>query len=228
MLPNLIHFRVDNSYFYHNDYEELFLKRNFVSKLKNFAHKKLEKGVKAHDKVIEIGAGTGHHFQFITHEFKEYHMVDPLLNLRTDITDRRIVQHKKDFLDPTFLESGFDRIIVTCVLHHVSDPYNFLSKVKTALKPGGLFSLYLPTDPSLITFLNRKLIVEPAARRIGVVNYDFINSVEHKNSVYSLNRTLQYMFMDFDIKRTFFPFRFFPFIILNGFIILQIRRRQYD
>ena len=219
---------MDSSYFYQNYYAKLFLEHKLVSKLKNISHKKLEKSVKANDKVLEIGAGNGHHFKFVTHEFKEYHMVDPLLDLRTDITDRRIVQHKKDFLDCTFLESGFDRIIVTCVLHHVSNPYEFLSKVKASLKPSGLFTLYLPTDPSLITFLNRKLIIEPTARRMGLANYDLVNAMEHKNSVYSLNRILRYVFMDFDIKSKFFPLRFFPFIFLNGFIILNVRRRKFD
>ena len=175
--------------------------------------------------MLEIGAGNGHHFKFVTHEFKEYHMVDPLLDLRSDISDPRIVQHRKDFLDRTFLEGGFDRIIMTCVLHHVRDPYEILTKVKATLKPGGLFSIYLPTDPSLITFLNRSLVVKPAARRLGLTNYDIVNAMEHKNSVYSLNRILRYTFKDFKIKAQFFPF---PFIFLNGFIIFHIRGRAFD
>lgn len=196
--------------------------------MKNISHKKLEKNTNDSEKVLEIGAGNGHHFKFVTHNFKEYHMVDPQLYLGSDISDPRIIQHKKDFLDCTFLEGNFDRIIMTCVLHHIENPYKFLTKVRATLKPGGLFSFYMPTDPSIITFLNRRFLVEPTAKRLGVLNYDLINAIEHKNSVYSLNRILRDVFIDCKIRTSFFPLPFLPFICINGYIIFSIRSPKYD
>jgi SAM-dependent methyltransferase len=52
-----------------------------------------------------------------------------------------------------FIDKSFDRISLTFVLEHASNPRGLLLEVARVLKPGGLFAIASPNSRSLIGFL---------------------------------------------------------------------------
>ena len=57
------------------------------------------------------------------------------------------------------------------------------------LKPGGVLSISLPTDPGLIWRLGRKLIKYLSLKKtyqISGEEFDYMNATEHVNSIFNL------------------------------------------
>ena len=101
---------------------------------------------------------------------------------------------------------SFDRVIATCVLHHVDDVAAVLRNVRKWLAPGGRFSLFLPSDPGFLNRINRKLFVTPRARRVGFDHYPVVNAREHHNHYWSIRTELQHQFADCHVVRRYYPF----------------------
>jgi ubiquinone/menaquinone biosynthesis C-methylase UbiE len=101
-------------------------------------HKMLESGHnKKFETVLEIGAGTALHFKYVNHDFGKY--------ISSDIRDpgdklEKIldIRHEFKILDAEDLvemkDESVDRIVVTCVLPHLSDPEKALTEWSRVLK----------------------------------------------------------------------------------------------
>jgi SAM-dependent methyltransferase len=122
------------------------------------------------------------------------------------------------------LELGkFDRIISMCVFHHLSEPVVAMENIKRSLKNGGVFSLFLPSDPGIMNRIIRKLFVTPSVKRVGFEHYELVNAREHKNHYWGLKKELEYQFRDFEISRKYYPFGI-PAGNLSLFSIWHIRK----
>jgi ubiquinone/menaquinone biosynthesis C-methylase UbiE len=91
------------------------------------------------ERILEIGAGRGEYYRFVTNDFSEYLMTDISDWGRSEIevlaeTDCRIKFEVQDMQNLTFEDESFDRVIVSCVLAHVDEPYVALSEVKRITK----------------------------------------------------------------------------------------------
>jgi SAM-dependent methyltransferase len=173
---------------------------------------------------LEIGAGNGEHFPFVQHDFNNYTMIDlSIENLAKFRSKSGVSLIEGDFSSHDFGTEKFDRVIMTCVLHHLCNPYEALNKVRLVLKSYGIFPLFLPCDPGFLNRLNRKLILFPISKSMGILDYPLINAIEHKNHIWSLHTMLTEIFADFEISHRYYPFRFKSFNF-NTFIILQIKR----
>ena len=213
--------------FYNSYYEQLFSKHPIISRMKSFTHRSLERGFQKRffDNVLEIGAGSGEHFPFVKHNFRHYTMLDFTTERLSKFQgDNRVSLVADDFISHDFGIQKFDRIIMTCVLHHINNPFEALSKVRSILENDGIFSLFLPCDPGLLNRINRRLILFPVSRSLGIVNYPLINAIEHKNHVWGLHEILTEIFTNFEISKRYYPFGLKSFN-LNTFMILQIRKR---
>ncbi|MGH2510604.1 MAG: class I SAM-dependent methyltransferase, partial [Ktedonobacteraceae bacterium] len=111
--------------------------------------------------VLEVGAGTGIHIQFVRHKFDKYIMTDLNPPMLTQIkppmepTNGTIVVEKEDATRLSFSDNSFDRVIAAHILEHLYKPYEVLREWHRVLKPGGVLSLVLPCDPGLAWRLGR-------------------------------------------------------------------------
>jgi ubiquinone/menaquinone biosynthesis C-methylase UbiE len=93
-------------------------------------------------KVLEIGSGRGEHFRFVKGKFSEYVMSDISDWGRTHIEsimkeDSRVRFELQNIEKLDFPDNSFDRVICTCVLMHVDQPFEALMEMHRVTRPGG-------------------------------------------------------------------------------------------
>ena len=108
-----------------------------------------------------------------------------------------------------YSDESFDRIIMSHVLEHINNPHNFLLDLIKKLKKGGVLSISLPTDPGFFWRASRQLIKILSLHKdqnLSNLEYDYINSIEHINSIFNLRNIIKYHFSG-NYSETFLPFR---------------------
>jgi phosphatidylethanolamine/phosphatidyl-N-methylethanolamine N-methyltransferase len=198
--------------FYLNFYTDIYSKSGLSRLAFEFTQKALESfdfsGLPIDANILEIGSGKGEHFPYVNHNFSKYLMIDLFAEPEEHPgkTDERVEWVQSDIVDFKFRPNSFDRVISTCVFHHLNEPFEVMQKISEIIKPGGLFSLFLPSDPGILTRLNRGLTVKPKSRRLGFYKYDLMASFEHHNHYWGLKAMLDEVFRDWDISRKYYPF----------------------
>lgn len=218
--------------FYENYYASVFSKSGLSSKFNSQTHRALESGIHrlgpqsiatSNFSILEIGAGKGEHYGYVKKNFTNYAMLDLLPQPEgfASFIDASWIQ--ADICQKNLELGEFDRIISMCVFHHLSEPVTAMENIKRSLKQGGVFSLFLPSDPGIMNRIIRKLFVTPNAKRLGFEYYELVNAREHKNHYWGLKKELEYQFKDFDISKKYYPFGIRAGN-LSLFSIWQIRR----
>ena len=201
--------------FYENYYSSVFSKRGMSSKFNALTHKALEfriqkyratRGAEFEYSVLEVGAGKGEHFSYVKKPFSDYVMLDILPQPKDLSSFEGATWIQADICDPKLDLGKFDRIISMCVFHHLSEPALAMENVKKSLKTGGVFSLFLPSDPGVLNRIVRKLFVTPNTKRLGFEYYELVNAREHRNHYWGLRKELEYQFQDFKISKRYYPF----------------------
>jgi len=178
-------------------------------------------------KVLEVGAGSGHHIQYVKHGYEQYVMSDgndEMLKIASgkyadQIKKGNIVIEKQDATALAYEDNSFDRLIATHVLEHLPDPVSVLKEWNRVVRPGGMISIVLPCDPGMMWRAGRYLGPRRRCEKIGIA-YDYMQAVEHINSIYNLEVLLRYHFDD--ISELWYPLRV-PVPDLNLFYICNIR-----
>ena len=218
--PNLVNL------FYRDFYQAVFNEEGFVGWSYRKTHREVEKGQHHRNKrVLEIGAGSGQHLRFVKDDFMTYTMLDLFAEPRENSwsADERISWIQGDVCDISAVSGPFDRIIAMCVLHHLHDPQAALENIRDWLRPGGVFTFFLPSDPGFLNRLNRALFVSRRSRRLGFPDYEVFNAREHRNHYWGLKEELNYTFRGYDVQRRYWPFRI-PLADLSLFPIWSIRK----
>ncbi|HEY2042849.1 MAG TPA: class I SAM-dependent methyltransferase, partial [Jatrophihabitans sp.] len=99
-----------------------------------------------------------------------------------------------------FADASVDRVIATCVLLHLPRPEQALQEWRRILRPGGVASIYVPNEPTLITRAGRAITTRRAARRAGFQGFDLMIAREHINHGWGLDQMIRYVFRD-DVLR---------------------------
>lgn len=207
-------------------YKEMFYSGGLTGFSTKLIHKALEKNVKSkHSKILEVGGGEGFHLPFVTNSYDKYFITDISLRPLTDYArtiqlNGKLVHEFGDGSKLSYRKNYFDRVIFMCVLHHVSDIESVMREARRVCKNGGLISIYLPTDPGVIYRLMRKIVTWRKSRRLKI-DYEYINSLGHRNHFYSIFNILKKEFKcDFiSIRRRPFPILFND---LNLYYIIHI------
>ena len=192
-----------------------------VGLLMNICHKGLEDDLKhlsnkRSDKILEIGAGTSPHINYINDEFKKYFFLEN--------SKYSIKYLKKKFLKKNnivyklysgrkipFKSNYFDRIIISHVLEHIPDPEFFLDEMLRKLKPGGRLSIALPCDPGILWRLGRFFLkIFSVRKKLGISReeYDYMIATEHINSIFNLKSILKFKYKKSLKKESYLPFKF--------------------
>ncbi len=160
------------------------------------SHHLLERSLpdtKSGQTILEVGAGTGHHFPYVAKGFSKYVMTDGS-SAMLSIAEKKYTEHiaaglllvqQQDAASLDFPNGSFDRLIATHVLEHLTDPVRVLREWNRVVRPGGLISLVLPCDPGVMWRLGRHFGPRRNAEKQGLA-YDYVLAAEHVNSIYNL------------------------------------------
>jgi len=190
-------------------------------------HKQLEAPFAATDhfsRVLEIGANRGEHLTFVRHSYDVYVELDLAcpdrasegLNRTTSVKsdnshDKVVAFVQGDVQHLPHASRSFDRVIPTCVLHHVNDAEKALLEVRRVTRPGGIVSLFLPCDPGTLFRIARRLGPVRAAHKRGLRAVKIlVDARDHRNHVFSLRVLIQHTFRNDLIEVSGFPLSHMP------------------
>jgi ubiquinone/menaquinone biosynthesis C-methylase UbiE len=202
---------------YREKFADVYDESNYASPLQSAvmraSHKLTERAfdkTKHFGRVLEVGAGTGEHFPFVRHSFDQYILSD---------LDVGTLERAKKKLSGTFggevvfdIQSGaelnypdnsFDRVVAVHVLEHIYQPHLVLKEWRRVLKPNGVLSVLIPTDPGVAWRLGRNIGPRKRAMAQGIA-YDYVMAREHVNPCNNLIALLRHYFPN--AKEQWWPF----------------------
>ena len=207
--------------------------QGLVGYLMEICHKSLEnKYIKKNGVVLEIGPGTSPHIRYLNGNFDKYFMLDSSL-FTINFLKKKFKKNKNIIIKRSinssipFQNNYFDRIIMSHVLEHISDPENFLFKILSKLKKGGHLSISLPTDPGFLWRLGRfyqKAFNVKNELNLNNQDYDYMIATEHVNSIFNLTSILKYNFKNNIVCEEFWPFKFVKFVDFYLYYNLTINK----
>ena len=163
------------------------------------------------DKILEIGAGRGEFYEYIEKNFQSYLMTDisdwgknHILELGKK--DPRIKFEQQNIEDIKYEDNYFDRIIVSCVIAHVTEPFKALEEVRRVTKPGGVISIFISTDPSILLRIARKVFTERKMKNLSIP-YKLLNSIQHRNTPTSILDMVDWIYQKDKVEKDYLPFK---------------------
>lgn len=202
----------------------------FSGKLLQLTHKQLasfgNKFQKQQDNVLEIGAGQGEHFPFVNKNFTTYTMSDISEWGTAEISkileiDNRVNFDKQDIQALTYPDNSYDRVITTCVIAHVDEPYESFLEVRRVTKNEGTCSFLVSADPSILLRCIRAMLTAPKMKKLGSP-YLLINAISHRNSAGGTIEIAKHVFQQDEVQIKYFPFRVRSWN-LSTHIIINVR-----
>lgn len=188
-------------------------------------HKAIEKkhGKMFYARTLELGAGSGQHLDYVKHGFEQYLVTDLKKPVIREIYkfDKRIKTRAVNAEKIPYPSSYFDRIVVTCLLHHVDQPEIALIEINRVLKKNGSATIFLPCDPGLLLRIIRSVTSARKATKIGFEGYNLLNARDHRNHVSSLLRIIQFVFSNRKVRIHYSPF-YIKSWNLNTYILIEI------
>ena len=177
--------------------------------------------------ILEIGAGSGEHMPFVRSGWKTYVNTDNVVPSKASLQEIRReggIFKKADVHALPFKDSKFDRVICTCVLHHVNDPIKAIQEIIRVVKKGGQITILLPIDPGLVYRYIRKFSTLKRAKKLGMLReVELIHAIEHRNHFLSLITCLKEMSQGHEFNVSGFPLKGLRYH-LNAIQIINIRK----
>ncbi len=192
---------------------ELCYYTGWVGKLYSFVHKSLEKPFSTngdYPMILELGAGNGEHFSFVKCKYDLYVLTDivgPSVGIEKILQSglpAKFLQVDAHDLE-VFQDNHFDRIIVTCLIVHLSDPVRALKEWRRVLKPGATLTLYVAPEPGWLIRVVRRLIFWPKARKMGNESPEFSAYQEHRTHYFTVHSSIKHTFRGDLIVHKRFP-----------------------
>jgi SAM-dependent methyltransferase len=218
--------KFDLSKWYESDYALINSSANPNSIAFKYLHKSLEKNFKSNAglEILEIGANIGEHVSFVSENFESYTLSDIRQTKFLNQGNPKIKFRIADVQDLPFEDCTFDRIISTCVFHHLNDPVRGLEEIRRVIRIGGYISILLPNDPGIMYRILRGLTTLRTARRQGILDkVQLVHALEHKNHYLSIRTLIKWVFENDEIKLNFKPFRI-PSYNVNAITVITIKR----
>lgn len=196
-------------------YDEAFNKIHYSGAIGIYSgilHRGLEKNTKPfYSRVLELGAGSGEHLQFVQHNFDEYICLD--LELPDKLPIRlgvKFVQGDAEKL--TYQEGEFDRVLNVCLLHHVSSAEKVLREMRRVTKTGGQINIFLPCDPGMVYRWIRHWTTHKKTSKVMKKPMHFVKymwAIEHKGHFLAVKSLITEIFKEDRVRVKRYPFQFF-------------------
>src|SRR5205823_9527124 len=147
-------------------------------------------GLRGGEVVADLGAGSGY-FTFrlaprvgktgkvLAIEIQD-EMLETLRQRATALKRRNVEEVKGSDTDPKLPVSGVDLVLMVDVYHELAYPFEVMTKVRQALKPGGrvVFVEYRKEDPQVPIKELHKMSVEQLEKEMRVVGLARLRTVE--------------------------------------------------
>lgn len=198
-----------NNEFYEKNFEVLYA-TGFTGLLKGFVHKIMESSFNnsKFEKILEVGAGSGTHLNYVAANFKEFYATDIAVNegLSSKAVPEKVFVLAQDAQKLDFRSTNFDRVIATCLIAHLDNPIQALNEWRRVAKDGGNITIYIPCDPGLLLRLFRFVFLFPKSLLKGMSNFNSSIVLEHRNSYLFIKHAIKKEFANDKIKLTRYPF----------------------
>ena len=201
-------------------YDKIYYENNpLVAHINRSGHHLIEKPFTTDthfDRVLEVGAGTGHHLDYVRHSYGEYVLSD----IAQSWLDKAKILHKDkqslsfdiaDACNLPYEDNSFDRLISVYNLEHLPSPHLVLQEWARVIKPGGVVSIAIPTEGSLAWNTGRYFTSRRSFAKEGL-NLDYIIAREHLNACYRLVALIKHYFPN--VEDHWYPMRL-PFHHIN-------------
>jgi SAM-dependent methyltransferase len=178
-------------------------------------HRSLERGYKVdtffHD-VLELGGNLGEHLAYVKHGFGEYVLTDrfdSLANAEKQALEKRGIRFKAENAETlSFADGSFDRVLNTCLFHHLNEPEAALLEVRRVLRPGGVADIFLSSDPGLAFRFGRWIGPRLTARIQGEEAIKtLMDARDHINHAGGLLRLIRHVFRLDKVQERSYPLR---------------------
>jgi ubiquinone/menaquinone biosynthesis C-methylase UbiE len=184
--------------------------------------------------VLEVGAGIGEHFPFtnlkangMAQTYTALDIRDPGQgNFEAGEGNIKVNWEIGSVQKMPFEGEEFDRVVSTCLFHHIENPLEGFREVRRVTKSGGEISIGFPADPGIANQLLKKLYTYPKAKKLGIENPAFVYALEHRNQIAGLISILKQVFSKDDIELHFWPSRI-PSWNLNLAVVAHIRKSHF-
>lgn len=211
---------------YYNDINVTAISNSFFHKI---LHTLIEKPYKTNlnYKILEVGAHDGEHLKFVKSNYSKYIMTDVRINSDKtfiDESDNRLSFLSCNVERLPFRNNTFDRVIVTCLMHHVNDPISAFQELRRVSKNSGYISVLIPNDPGIMYRFLRSFTTLRRAKKANLYREaNLIHALEHRNHFLQLRVLLEEVFINDSIKVSAFPF-IYPLYNLNALTCFHIRK----
>ncbi|NQU37776.1 MAG: class I SAM-dependent methyltransferase [Actinobacteria bacterium] len=176
---------------------------------RDILHNLMEKGLVGDTrfpKVLEIGANLGEHLAYVKHDYDEYFLTD--VRVPPEFADPRITSMEADVHKLPFADDEFDRVVVTCVFHHLPNPGAAFQELRRVTRAGGLITILIPTDPGLGYRTVRTATTVREARKRGIGNaVNVMHSKAHHNHFWALRNLLKDAYKNDSVDALYWPLR---------------------
>lgn len=182
---------------------------------------------------VEVGAGRFEHYPFVRHARSRYVATDIRIPVGNPTLDELSAgRHpaglefvKMDAMELSFATGSVDRIVASCLLIHLPDPYAAVREWQRVCRPDGVIDMLVPCDPGLVSRAFRRGVSQRIARQHGVdpAEYALVNAIEHMSP---FSRVLTLARAAVEPGRTlrvdYFPLPLLRSWNLNAFAIFRI------
>ena len=181
--------------------------------------------------ILEIGAGSSPHLEYLKHSFKKYFFLENSI-FSKKYFKKKYKKNKKIYYkyykneNIPFKNNYFDRIIISHVLEHIPDPEFYLDEMFKKLKKNGIMSIALPSDPALLWRIGRfflKIFKVKKQLKISKIEYDYMIATEHINSIFNLLSIIRFKYKKNIISEQYLPFKI-KLLDLNLFYNVTIKK----
>jgi SAM-dependent methyltransferase len=180
--------------------------------------------------VLEVGGNHGEHVRYVRHAFVKYLLTDiePPALLPALRDDDRITTATCDVVQLPYAEGSFDRVIATCLLHHVDSPLWAAHEMRRVTRPGGVLTILVPTDPGLVYRVGKALTSGRVARKAGLgERHRLLNALDHHNHFGSIKQQVRHAFRRDELQIEWRPWRV-PSMSLNAFVVITVTKSGHS
>lgn len=208
--------QLDRDVFMSSWYSQMYESHTYgglAGRAQTWMHRSLERGYSpstAFSQLLEVGANVGEHVPFVKHAFDRYILTDLHDSLsaerRAQLAGSSISFSTADVQALPWAPGTFDRVVNTCLLHHVPDPELALMEIRRVLRDGGRADIFVSSDPGGMFRLARALGPERAARRAHLARVKkLMDARDHRNHVGGLRRLVRHVFRHDRLEERTYP-----------------------
>ena len=196
----------DQLKFYNTEYLNLST-RGLNGLYHKYSHRRMENFVPKHTykNTLELGIGNNQHKKYVLHSYSLYIGIDLQSKFFSDV---EFVKGDVSFIP--FKNNSVQRIIVTCLLHHVGSVIKVLREIKRIIDKESDFNITIivPCDPGMLYRFFRFIVgnIRKVKRNEEeTVTARVIHYLEHTGSYPAIDTLIKYCFSEFHILKRNYP-----------------------